>query len=150
MDGTLTAKSAFGLQVPANGNPRRRAECFTSLGRPTTGSRCSSLTRTCFITVITPRRTTIANSRSFRSSVPKMPAAQAASSSLKPFARAAFQWVKQAIVQWGWRDGRAGLRVAKWSAVAAFWKWNLVKAARLIALGRAWPSFAQTHWVTTF
>lgn len=51
------------------------------------------------------------------------------SSSQKPFARAAFQWFKQAVVQSGWRDGRAGLRVAKWSAVAAFWKWTLVKAA---------------------
>ena len=61
------------------------------------------------------------------------------SSSLKPFARAAFQWVKQAIVQWGWRDGRAGLRVAKWSAVAAFWKWNLVKAA---PSHRAWSRVA--------
>ena len=51
------------------------------------------------------------------------------SSSLKPYARAVFQWFKQAIVQSGWRDGSAGLQVAQWSAVAAFWKWNLVKAA---------------------
>ena len=51
------------------------------------------------------------------------------SSFLKSFARAAFQWFKQVVVQSGWRDGRAGLRVAKWSAVAAFWKWTLVKAA---------------------
>ena len=61
------------------------------------------------------------------------------SSFLKPFARAAFQWFKQAIVQSGWRDGQAGLRVAKWSAVAAFWKWNLVKAA---PSHRAWSRVA--------
>ena len=61
------------------------------------------------------------------------------SSFLKPFARAAFQWFKQAIVQSGLRDGQAGLRVAKWSAVAAFWKWNLVKAA---PSHRAWSRVA--------
>ncbi|MGB1100373.1 MAG: glycosyltransferase family 9 protein, partial [Flavobacteriales bacterium] len=61
------------------------------------------------------------------------------SSILKPFARAAFQWFKQAIVQSGWRDGLAGLRVAKWSAVAAFWKWTLVKAA---PSHRAWSRVA--------
>ena len=47
---------------------------------------------------------------------------------MKPFARAAFQWFKQAIVQGGWRDGRAGLEVARWSAIAAFWKWTLVRS----------------------
>ena len=42
-------------------------------------------------------------------------------------------------MQSGWRDGRAGLRVAKWSAVAAFWKWTLVKAA---PSHRAWSRVA--------
>lgn len=50
-------------------------------------------------------------------------------SRFKPHARAAFQWVKQALLQSGWRDGSAGLEVAKWSACAAYWKWTLVGSA---------------------
>ena len=50
------------------------------------------------------------------------------SSSIKPWARAAFQWTKQAVIQSGWRDGKAGLQVAKWSAYAAYWKWKMVRS----------------------
>ena len=50
------------------------------------------------------------------------------SSSIKPWARAAFQWFKQAVIQSGWRDGKAGLQVAKWSAYAAYWKWKMVRS----------------------
>lgn len=46
-----------------------------------------------------------------------------------PWLRAAFQWVKQAVVQGGVWDGRAGMRIARWSAVAAHWKWRQVRNA---------------------
>jgi len=48
------------------------------------------------------------------------------SSTFKPLARAVFQFAKQALIQSGWRDGKAGLQVAKWSAHAAYWKWKMV------------------------
>ena len=44
----------------------------------------------------------------------------------KPVLRAAFQWTKQALIQSGWRDGAAGWEVARWSGVAAYWKWTMV------------------------
>ena len=50
------------------------------------------------------------------------------SSLIKPFARAVFQWTKQALVQGGWRDGWTGMQVAKWSAHAAYWKWKMVRS----------------------
>ena len=55
-------------------------------------------------------------------------AAQAGRSShvLKPVLRALYQWFKQFVVQSGFRDGKAGWEVARWSALAAFWKWRLV------------------------
>ena len=56
------------------------------------------------------------------------------SHALKPWFRMAFQWFKQAVVQSGWRDGATGLRIARWSAVSAHWKWRQVRAAR------AWDS----------
>jgi len=46
----------------------------------------------------------------------------------KPEARAVFQWTKQALIQGGWRDGKAGMQVAKWSAFAAYWKWKMVRS----------------------
>ena len=49
------------------------------------------------------------------------------SSRLKPFVRAGFQWLKQFVFQSGWRDGWAGFEVARWSAVAAYWKWTIVR-----------------------
>jgi ADP-heptose:LPS heptosyltransferase/glycosyltransferase involved in cell wall biosynthesis len=51
------------------------------------------------------------------------------SNALKPWFRGAFQGFKQALVQGGWRDGRAGWEVARWSACAAFWKWKRVAAS---------------------
>ena len=48
---------------------------------------------------------------------------------LKPWLRMAFQWLKQAVVQSGWRDGVTGVRIARWSAVSAHWKWRQVRAA---------------------
>ena len=54
--------------------------------------------------------------------------AKRGSSKIKPWARAVFQWTKQALVQGGWRDGRAGLQVAKWSAYAAYWKWKMIRS----------------------
>ena len=53
--------------------------------------------------------------------------AKRGSSRVMPLIRAAHQWVKQALVQGGWRDGQAGLQVAKWSAYAAYWKWNMAR-----------------------
>ena len=55
-------------------------------------------------------------------------AAQAGRSShaVKPVLRALYQWFKQFVVQSGFRDGKAGWEVARWSALAAFWKWRLV------------------------
>ena len=50
------------------------------------------------------------------------------SSTFKPFARAVFQFAKQALIQRGWRDGKAGLQVAKWSAYASYWKWKMVRS----------------------
>ena len=49
------------------------------------------------------------------------------SSKLKPLARAVFQWTKQCCAQGGWRDGKAGFEIARWSACAAYWKWNMVR-----------------------
>ena len=73
---------------------------------------------TCSITATTRRTPT-----TFHSSAPKMPPSRPVlpSETLRP---AAFQWFKQAGSRW--QDGRAGLHVAKWSAVAAFWA-TLVK-----------------------
>lgn len=48
---------------------------------------------------------------------------------LKPWLRGVFQFAKQFVFQGGWRDGRAGWEVAKWSACSAFWKWRLVRAS---------------------
>jgi len=48
------------------------------------------------------------------------------SNPLKPWVRAAFQGLKQFLVQGGWRDGWAGWEVARWSALSAFWKWKRV------------------------
>ena len=45
---------------------------------------------------------------------------------MKPVLRALYQWFKQFVVQSGFRDGKAGWEVARWSALAAFWKWRLV------------------------
>ena len=56
-----------------------------------------------------------------------------ASNRLKPWARGAFQGLKQFVAQGGWRDGRAGWEVARWSARAAFWKWKRVAE---------WPSLS--------
>ena len=45
----------------------------------------------------------------------------------KPLLRLAFQALKQGVIQGGWRDGRAGWEVTRWSALAAFWKWESVR-----------------------
>ena len=50
------------------------------------------------------------------------------SSWVKPWARAVFQWTKHFGAQSGWRDGRTGWDIARWSALAAFWKWRQVSA----------------------
>ena len=49
---------------------------------------------------------------------------------LKPWLRMALQWFKQAVVQSGWRDGATGVRIARWSAVSAHWKWRQVLASK--------------------
>jgi len=45
---------------------------------------------------------------------------------LQPQLRTAFQWVKQFIIQGGWKDGTAGWSIARWSALSAYWKWFMV------------------------
>ena len=45
---------------------------------------------------------------------------------LKPLARGVFQFFKGYVLLSGWRDGRAGFEVARWSALAAMWKWRMV------------------------
>ena len=45
---------------------------------------------------------------------------------LQPELRAGFQWVKQFLIQGGWKDGRAGWSIARWSAISAYWKWFMV------------------------
>ena len=44
----------------------------------------------------------------------------------KPWGRPVFQWVKQWLIQSGWRDGKAGWNIARWSALSAHWKWRQV------------------------
>ncbi len=61
------------------------------------------------------------------------------SSWIKPWARATFQWTKQFLAQSGWRDGRTGWDIARWSALAAFWKWRQVSA---LHRGRPWKRVA--------
>lgn len=48
----------------------------------------------------------------------------------KPAFRWAFQFFKQFVVQSGWKDGRAGWEVARWSALSAYWKWRALRAAQ--------------------
>ncbi|MEY3010753.1 MAG: hypothetical protein RLZZ314_1395 [Bacteroidota bacterium] len=51
--------------------------------------------------------------------------------------RPIIQWVKQYLVQGGFRDGLTGWQIAHWSAVAAHWKWRQVKHGnkRLASVG---------------
>jgi ADP-heptose:LPS heptosyltransferase/glycosyltransferase involved in cell wall biosynthesis len=51
------------------------------------------------------------------------------SSFWKPRLRYVFQGFKQLLLQGGWRDGRAGWEVARWSALSAYWKWRQVAAS---------------------
>ena len=44
-----------------------------------------------------------------------------------PWLRPAFQWLKQWVIQGGWRDGSTGWTVARWAALAAHWKWRQVR-----------------------
>lgn len=46
---------------------------------------------------------------------------------LAPWLRPAFQWLKQWLIQGGWRDGATGWTVARWAALAAHWKWRQVR-----------------------
>ena len=54
------------------------------------------------------------------------------SSTFKPIARAAFQFAKQAFIQSGWRDGKAGLQVAsvwfermRWGTMCCRFRWQV-------------------------
>ena len=71
------------------------------------------------------------------------------SSFLKPFVRAAFQWFKQAIVQSGWRDGRAGLLWPNGVPSPRFGSGPWSRRLRPTARGRVWPLFAQMPSATT-
>lgn len=44
-----------------------------------------------------------------------------------PWIRPAFQWLKQWVIQGGWRDGATGWTIARRSALAAHWKWRQVR-----------------------
>lgn len=56
------------------------------------------------------------------------------------FAKVAFQWVKTWLLRGGWRDGRAGWEIARWSAFATWEKYRKARdrgrAVRRLPTGR--------------